>query len=254
MELKTGGLLSVGCLVLALWLSLEASYACNEAVCASIVSKCTLTKSCKCELKNCTCCKECFDCLNYLYSECCSCVELCPKPNNTHHVLTQSQVGDLKDAMPDLFNILTEEVDLQARWSTFTFPVDIDQSWFQPKPSGDTSNTAYTIADGKILIDSSRDIVTVNCTVAYMSTCMPLNKCKNSCHSMGANYFRWFHTGCCECIGRTCINYGIDESRCLNCSVDDEMEDTGGEGDSEVEAQEKVTEVSEEGETPSQAQ
>lgn len=50
------------------------SWACNEAVCASIVSKCTLTQACRCELKNCTCCKECFDCLTYLYDECCSCV------------------------------------------------------------------------------------------------------------------------------------------------------------------------------------
>lgn len=48
--------------------------ACNEAVCASIVSKCMLTQSCKCELRNCTCCKECFNCLDYLYAECCSCV------------------------------------------------------------------------------------------------------------------------------------------------------------------------------------
>jgi hypothetical protein len=47
---------------------------CNEAVCASIVSKCTLTQACKCELKNCSCCRECFDCLTYLYDECCSCV------------------------------------------------------------------------------------------------------------------------------------------------------------------------------------
>jgi len=47
---------------------------CNEAVCASIVSKCMLTQSCKCDLQNCTCCKECFTCLSYLYSECCSCV------------------------------------------------------------------------------------------------------------------------------------------------------------------------------------
>ena len=51
-------------------------YACNEAVCASIVSKCMLTQSCKCELRNCTCCKECFSCLDYLYVECCSCVGL----------------------------------------------------------------------------------------------------------------------------------------------------------------------------------
>lgn len=49
-------------------------HGCNEAVCASIVSKCMLTQSCKCELRNCTCCKECFSCLDYLYAECCSCV------------------------------------------------------------------------------------------------------------------------------------------------------------------------------------
>ena len=28
---------------------------------------------------------------------------------------------------------------------------------------------------------------------------------------------RWFHDGCCECIAHTCINYGINESRCLQC-------------------------------------
>lgn len=47
---------------------------CNEAVCGSIVSKCLLTQSCKCTMKDCTCCKECANCLNYLYTECCSCV------------------------------------------------------------------------------------------------------------------------------------------------------------------------------------
>lgn len=49
-------------------------WGCNEAVCASIVSKCTLTQACKCTLTNCTCCRECFDCLTYLYDECCSCL------------------------------------------------------------------------------------------------------------------------------------------------------------------------------------
>lgn len=48
---------------------------CNEVVCASIVSKCMLTQSCKCELKNCSCCKECLKCLGKrYYEECCSCV------------------------------------------------------------------------------------------------------------------------------------------------------------------------------------
>lgn len=52
---------------------------CNEAVCASVVSKCMLTQSCKCDLKNCSCCQECFTCLSYLYTECCSCVGLYQK-------------------------------------------------------------------------------------------------------------------------------------------------------------------------------
>lgn len=47
--------------------------------------------------------------------------------------MMHSQVGDLKEPMPDLFKILTEEKDLQGRWTTFTYPIDIDQSWFQPK-------------------------------------------------------------------------------------------------------------------------
>lgn len=53
---------------------MDAANSCNEAVCASVVSKCMLTQSCKCDLKNCSCCKDCFSCLGELYSECCSCV------------------------------------------------------------------------------------------------------------------------------------------------------------------------------------
>lgn len=34
---------------------------------------------------------------------------------------------------------------------------------------------------------------------------------------MGANSYRWFFDGCCECIGSTCLNNGIDESRCTAC-------------------------------------
>lgn len=37
-----------------------------------------------------------------------------------------------------------------------------------------------------------------------------------------ANIFdcRWFYDGCCECVGGTCQNYGLTESRCLQCSLD----------------------------------
>ena len=36
---------------------------------------------------------------------------------------------------------------------------------------------------------------------------------------MGASSYRWFHDGCCECVGENCLNYGINESRCLQCPL-----------------------------------
>lgn len=60
--------------ILGAFFVIHQAQTCNEAVCGSIVSKCLLTQSCKCDLKNCTCCKDCYNCLSYLYEECCSCV------------------------------------------------------------------------------------------------------------------------------------------------------------------------------------
>lgn len=59
---------------LLLIISVQLSYSCNEQVCASIVSKCMLTQSCKCDSKNYSCCTECFKCLGHLQLECCSCL------------------------------------------------------------------------------------------------------------------------------------------------------------------------------------
>lgn len=73
-------------------------------------------------------------------------------------------------------------------------------------------------------------IVTYNCTVAFMSQCLSWNKCKANCRSMGASSYRWFHDGCCECIGSTCLNYGVNESRCMACP-DKHGADGDGDGD-----------------------
>eukprot|EP00092_Neocalanus_flemingeri_P022856 GFUD01024782.1.p1 GENE.GFUD01024782.1~~GFUD01024782.1.p1 ORF type:complete len:257 (+),score=88.92 GFUD01024782.1:170-940(+) len=197
--------------------------ACNEAVCASIVSKCMLLQSCKCELHpDCTCCKKCFECLDYLYSECCSCVDMCPKPNVTIHELSRkSHVEELDENIPTLFQALTDQEDVQNRWSIVTFPIDIDMTAFQPINKKTVTMDSSKLSQSTIP-DSS--LVTVNCTVAYMSQCMSWNKCKASCTSMGASSYRWFHDGCCECVGNQCINYGINQSRCEDCPVleDDE--------------------------------
>lgn len=197
---------------------------CNEAVCASIVSKCMLTQSCKCDLKNCSCCKECFSCLSYLYTECCSCVEMCPKPNQTNHnaLSKRSHVEDFMEPIPELFQALMgSEPDAQERWITVTFPIDVDLNNAY-KPSFE-KEIKYRTQYSEQEVVPRKDVVTFNCTVAYMSQCMSWNKCKEACQSTGASSYRWFHDGCCECVGQTCINYGINESRCLRCPLDKDV-------------------------------
>jgi len=154
-----------------------------------------------------------------------------------------SQVGDLTEPIPDLFNILMEDKnDAQARWNSFTYPIDIPLETLEESQAGDLPSKSGILEesgkfqDGGVNLDledhkevqpvlldiHGRAMITVNCTVAYMAECsMPLNKCKKTCHSMGSSYFRWFHDGCCECIGKSCTNYGIDESRCANCAHDE---------------------------------
>lgn len=200
--------------VLCVFVMFGTSLACNEAVCASIVSKCMLLQSCKCDLKpDCTCCKKCFECLDYLYSECCSCVDMCPKPNVTLHELSRkSHVEELSENIPTLFQALTSQSDPQDRWSIVSFPVDINQAAFKPSQVVQAQVPAVP------------DVVTVNCTVAYMGQCMSWNKCKASCTSMGATSYRWFHDGCCECVGNQCIDYGVNQSRCNDCPLLDEQE------------------------------
>ncbi|CAG9821521.1 unnamed protein product [Phaedon cochleariae] len=186
---------------------------CNEAVCGSVVSKCLLTKSCNCDLKNCTCCKDCFNCLSYLYSECCSCVDMCPKPNDTGTVLSRKSHVEDFDGVPALFSVLTESPDVMKRWDTKTFPVDIEYNHYGVKKQ---FKIKMQTAEQEV-IPTIPDVITLNCTVAFWAQCMSWTKCRTSCQSMGASSYRWFHDGCCECIGEYCINYGINESRCTAC-------------------------------------
>ncbi|XP_020282159.1 twisted gastrulation protein homolog 1-A-like isoform X2 [Pseudomyrmex gracilis] len=215
--------IAVGILLLAI--GAKYSEACNEAICASVVSKCMLTTSCKCDLKECTCCKECYNCLNYLYDECCSCVDLCPKPNVTDNPLSRkSHVEDFSEPVPALFQALTSEADPHERWLTMTYPVDFDMTQFKYMKNADEDvNYKTKTASQEMDLNTLKpNVVTKNCTVAFMAQCCSWNKCKAACQSMGAASFRWFHDGCCECIGDTCINYGINESRCTQCPLEKE--------------------------------
>jgi len=209
----------------------DTSPTCNDAVCASVVSKCQLLQRCSCEQEkwssgsssaptNTTCLGECFKCLDYLYLECCSCVNVCSSRNDSDYQTllgSKCHVEELPDPLPHLFSTLTEEEDDLQRWSTVVLPLQVS---FMTRETGKevpwgTGVTRVTIK-GDDAIDQEED-VQANCTVAYMSDCMPINKCKSSCTSMGSSAYRWFHDGCCECVGPNCVNYGINESKCRHC-------------------------------------
>ncbi|OXU22646.1 hypothetical protein TSAR_005354 [Trichomalopsis sarcophagae] len=214
-------------------------YGCNEAVCASTVSKCMLLNSCKCDLSTCSCCKDCFLCLNLLFDECCSCFNLCPNSNVTETIplSKKSHVEDFDEPFPELFRALTQEPDEHKRWDSFTYQNSLPNRILSPQQEkkieyyGQSSDRKYNHKNVKLEARVS------NCTVSFLTDCHPWSKCKQSCQSMGATSYRWFHDGCCECIGESCINYGINESRCSNCPsktkdlVEDEYDDYGQDED-----------------------
>ncbi|XP_064598850.1 twisted gastrulation protein homolog 1-like [Liolophura sinensis] len=192
------------------------SNGCNKAICASVVSKCMLIKSCECDMtnkRNCTCCKDCHMCLAKHYLHCCSCVGMCDPPKANENIQRTSAIEDLNDPIPDLFNVLTEEDDILQRWSIHRYPVHDDSYIYKPH---------HVDMDFSTNMEQTDSDTVLNCTVAFMSQCMSLRKCKDSCKSMGAARYRWFHEhGCCQCIGNSCLDYGIGEEKCLRCPLPD---------------------------------
>ncbi|XP_039498518.1 protein twisted gastrulation [Drosophila santomea] len=188
---------------------------CNEVVCGSVVSKCLITQSCQCKLNDCHCCKDCLNCLGELYIECCGCLDMCPKHKDALPSLTpRSEIGDI-EGVPELFDTLTAEDD--EGWSTIRFSM---RAGFKQRVQGGDAATGSSNGNGNGNAGSAS--VTL-CTVIYVNSCIRANKCRQQCESMGASSYRWFHDGCCECVGENCLNYGINESRCRGCPEDQDQ-------------------------------
>ena len=65
------------------------------------------------------------------------------------------------------------------------------------------------------------EVLQKNCTVAFLRNDMGDTKCQKSCASMGATSYRWFDNGCCQCIGDSCVRYGIDQAKCRGSAFAD---------------------------------
>ncbi|XP_055384925.1 protein twisted gastrulation-like [Condylostylus longicornis] len=184
---------------------------CDNLACAPSVSKCLLMESCKCSPNNATCCDECKKCLGMKFEECCNCLDMCPRGAFKKR---HSQVEEF-EGIPDLFNALTAEPEPE-KWTTIVTPIDLDRRLSESKPEiNNHLNNNFFVEDANGLNQSQLGFV--NCTVVYFRQCMSLNKCKEVCGTMGARGSRWFIDGCCECVGSTCLNFGINENNCAAC-------------------------------------
>ncbi|KAF6019810.1 TWSG1 [Bugula neritina] len=188
--------ISLACLLI---ISLSLSTACNDVVCGPIVTKCQLLKSCNCDVpegkstEDCPCCATCAACLQDKYPVCCSCVGMCEPPEIVQGAVNSSSVEDLRDPIPGLFAALTTAGDAtNDMWSVVTYPAY--ESLLHHKNFGvsvDEENNMVSFSwDAEVLSTVKME----NCSVAYVKDCLQLSKCKETCRSMGAARFRWFHS------------------------------------------------------------
>ncbi|KRX39693.1 Protein twisted gastrulation [Trichinella murrelli] len=200
---------------------LTRNFSCSEAICGPRVSKCMLIKSCNCSMtpedlvnKNCSCCKDCFHCLGELFTDCCSCVGLCRASVPVDpRMAMRSYVESLNPAEDQisLFELVTAQpLSPDSKWTVHSFPT-LEPGFFYK----------FNIEQRREEMES---LINVNCTVAFLKQCLSVEKCRSACSSMGASAYRWFHTGCCECVGQNCIDFGIRESLCEECGELEELE------------------------------
>ncbi|KFD57372.1 hypothetical protein M514_01883, partial [Trichuris suis] len=194
---------------------------CSEAVCGPRVSKCMLIKSCNCSMtpadlagKNCSCCKDCFHCLGELFSDCCSCVGLCRAEVPVDpRMAMRSYVESLSPAEDqiNLFELVTTEpLSPDAKWTVKTYP-SLEPGFFYK----------FGVEHRQ---EELQSLTKLNCTVAFLKQCLSVEKCRSACASLGASSYRWFHTGCCECVGQSCIDFGIREGLCEECGELEELQ------------------------------
>lgn len=119
-------------------------------------------------------------------------------------------MGQTSASDQSYFEVLTEEDDIHGRWTVKTLTGGLEKEY----PDLSDVELAYRAAGEDQSISYSNNLRTTVCTVAFINRPLGMAKCKKSCTKMGASQFRWFHEGCCECIGEYCFNYGLGEPKC----------------------------------------
>lgn len=201
--------------------------ACDQYQCASIVSKCMLDQSCKCDWANGTnsvCYTDCMRCLGHKgFMECCSCVQMCP----TNHQIGKAVVVDHHsvvehfEGVPALFEQFTK---LKINWKVLTVHIkptttNSSNNSSALEPSSNHRRHHHNRHDHQKHHHQTQDQAanTKLCSVLYLNKCTLMPYCSVICRSTGARSYRWFFSGCCQCIGDHCPVNGLDMSECRFC-------------------------------------
>ncbi|KAE8633458.1 hypothetical protein XENTR_v10001887 [Xenopus tropicalis] len=194
---------------------------CNKALCASDVSKCLLQELCQCQVKegNCSCCPECLLCMGSLWDQCCDCVGLCSKNKESKkHSARRSSLEELPVSVPSLFRAVSsmQEGESALGWTAHNLPIleELAQS---------THMDHILLGAHSVVTASPLTNISGSCTVLYFNPCMSMRRCHQSCESVGSPRYRWFHNGCCQCVGPDCHGYGSKEPLCLQCQPKEMM-------------------------------
>lgn len=209
---------------------------CDNDFCDDVVTKCRSNGRCSCDIEQVFCRKDCVDCLEEKFGKCCGCIDgLCPVVRGEAH---SSHVGDipLDSRYEQLFETLTETDDIHGRW-TVAYGLS---SKLIDHPELGQLRMSLNGSDKRLVVDRSDDKPTATneqdvdqdlsgdgvseggtisnqatiCVVAFINKELGMSQCKRYCRSMGASSFRWFHEGCCECVGKSCIHYGLADPKC----------------------------------------
>lgn len=180
---------------------------CNIRHCWPKIARCNLFRTCFCVYEDrqnpsdCPCCKKCERCLGHMWNYCCDCLKICPPLNTTvSSDMVMSTAGDLEESIPSLFEALSYGTNLPFEFANH-----------KPTPAEKKSAGA----NGTSPVGAPPTPVT--CKVGFFHDCTTLDTCQDACHDLGSSRYRWFHNGCCECVGDRCTDHGKTKSLCKNC-------------------------------------
>lgn len=157
---------------------------------------------------------------------------ICPADNETD-TINDYHIGQIKltDTTSELFELVTADSELGEAWTVQTEPVVAYNSQQLQKQSIPTDIQTTSIASNSPLSTELSNTTILaqphethipheepsNCTMAYLSYCVDIYKCEAACTALGASTYKWFHIGCCLCLGKPCYNLAGSVARCRNC-------------------------------------